>query len=103
MGQRGEVGEREATEGRELFLLAGRGWRRWESTGKAPHPKSSWRESGKVETVIGTEKKGRKEKGDGLNSIKTINRGSAESETPQLNTWRCSGGKGKSLEVESKV
>ena len=55
-----------------------------ENMGKAPPPKSSWRESGKVETAAGTElkrEKGRKEKGEGLNSIKTINRGSAESAT----------------------
>ena len=47
-----------------------------EDTGKAPLPKSSW-------------------KGEGLKSIKTVNKGSAESETLQLNTWECSGGKGK--------
>ena len=35
-----------------------------------PPPKSSWRESGKVETAMGTELK--KEKGKDLNSIKTL-------------------------------
>ena len=39
--------------------------------GKAPLPKSSWRESGKLETAAGTKLKERKEKGDGLNPIKT--------------------------------
>ena len=38
----------------------------------------------------------RKEKGEGLNSIKTVNKGSAKSAAPQLNTWWCSGGKGES-------
>ena len=66
-----------------------------EDTGKAPLPKSSWRESGKLETATGTELKRREDKGEGLNSIKTVNKGSAESETLQLNTWECSGGKGK--------
>ena len=69
------------------------------SMGKAL-PSSSWRESGKVETATGTELKRRKEKGEGLNFIKTINRGSAESETPQLYTWRCSGEKGESPGTE---
>ena len=41
-----------------------------ENTGKAPLPKSSWRESGKLETVTGTELQ--REKGDGLNSIKIL-------------------------------
>ena len=41
-------------------------------------------------------KKGRKEKGKGLNSIKNVNRGSTESETLQLDTWRYSGEKGES-------
>ena len=71
-----------------------------ENTGKAPLPKSSWRESRKLETAAGTElkrEKGerRKEKGEDLNSTKTINKGSAESETPQLDIWRCSGGSGR--------
>ena len=65
-----------------------------EITGKAPLSKSSWRESGKVERATETELN--REKGEGLNSIKTLKGGSAESETPQLHTWRCSGGKGES-------
>ena len=63
---------------------------------KSTLPKSSWTESGKLETAAGTYLKRRKEKGEGLNSIKTVNSRSAESATPQLDTWRCSGGKGKS-------
>ena len=61
--QRGELGERKAAEGREPLLHVERG-RRWgESMGKAPLPKSSWRESGKVETASGTKlKKGRKKR-----------------------------------------
>ena len=54
--QRGELGEREATEVRELLLHAERGQKQGrENTGKAPPTKSSWRESGKVETAAGTE------------------------------------------------
>ena len=47
--------------------------------GKAPLPNSSWRESGKLETAAGTKLKREKgeEKGEGLNSIKTVNKGSA--------------------------
>ena len=66
--------------------------------GKAPLPKSSWRESRKLEKATGTELK--REKEEGLNSIKTVNRGSAESATPQFNTWQCSGGKGESPGAE---
>ena len=57
MAQKVELGEREASEGRELFLLAedrdGAGGVRE----KHPPPKSSWRESAKVETATGTEQK----------------------------------------------
>ena len=48
----------------------------------------------------GLNQKGRKEKGEGLNSIKTVNKGSAKAATPQLHTWRCSGGKGESPGTE---
>ena len=44
--------------------------------------------------------KGRKEIGEGFNSIKTINKGSAKAATLQLHTWRCSGGKGESPGAE---
>ena len=49
MVQRDELGDREATEGRELFLFGKRGWRwgggRCRKYEKAsPPPKSSWRE-----------------------------------------------------------
>ena len=77
-----------------------RDWGGRENMGKAPLPKSSWRESGKLETAAGTKLKERKEKGDGLNPIKTVNKGSAKSATTQLDTWRCSGGKGKSPGAE---
>ena len=49
MVQRGELGEREATEGRELFLLV----ERTEMGGeyrKSTHPGSNWRERERVET-----------------------------------------------------
>ena len=69
-----------------------------ENTGKAPLPKSSWRENGKLEIAAGTELK--KEKGEGLNSIKTVNKGNAKAATPQLSTWRCSGEKGESPGTE---
>ena len=42
----------------------------------------------------------KREKGEGLNSIKTVNRRSAESATPPLDTLRCSGGKGESPGTE---
>ena len=67
-----------------------------ENMGKAPHPKSSWRESGKLETTTGTKLKREKERRKGLNSIKTVNKESTESTTLQLDTWWCSGGKGES-------
>ena len=35
----------------------------------------------------------RKEKGEGLNSINTVNKGSAKAATLQFHTWKCSGGK----------
>ena len=69
-----------------------------EHTGKAPLPKGSWRESGKLETAAGTKLK--REKGEGFNSVKTANKGSAKAATPQLPTWRCSGGKGESPGTE---
>ena len=59
---RGELGEREATEVREVLLWAKRGQRGGKNTGKAPLPKSSWRVSGKLETAAGTELK--REKGE---------------------------------------
>ena len=66
--------------------------------GKATLPKSSWRESGQLGTAAGTKPK--REKGESLNSIKTVNKESAESATLQLNTWWCSGGKGESPGAE---
>ena len=60
---RGELGEREAAEGREPLLRAEGGWK-WggENTGKGPLPISTWRESGKLETAAGTKLK--REKGE---------------------------------------
>ena len=69
-----------------------------ENTGKAPLPKSSWRESGKLETAAGTKLK--REKGEGLNSIKTVNKRSTKAATPPLDTWQCSGGKAESPGTE---
>ena len=59
---RGELGEKEAVEGREPLLRAERRQRWGENTGKAPISKSSWRKSGKLEITSGTELK--KEKGE---------------------------------------
>ena len=58
---RSELGEREAVEGRELFLLMERR-QRWggEYRKSTTPPQSSWRESVKVETVAGTEQKRKK-------------------------------------------
>ena len=50
-----------------------------------------------METATGTKLK--REKGEGLNSIKTINKGSTKAATPQqLDSWQCSGGKGDTQE-----
>ena len=71
--QRGELGERETTEGKELFLLAERG-RRWQGEyGKStPPPKVAGEKVEECKQPQGTEQK--KEKGErrGLNSIKTL-------------------------------
>ena len=64
VARRGELGEREAG-GRQGAAFAGREKEtRWgmENTGKAPLPKSSWRESGKLETAAETKLK--REKGE---------------------------------------
>ena len=85
--RRAELGEQEAAKGREPFLWAERGQRLGgggKNMGQAPFPKSSWRKSGKLETGTGTKlQKGerRKDKGEGLNSSKTINKGSAKAAT----------------------
>ena len=62
--QRGELGEREAGGGQGA-TFAGREKTDTgvgENMGKAPLPKSSWRESGKLETATGTKLK--REKGE---------------------------------------
>ena len=93
MAWRGELGEREAVERRERM---GGGYRK-----STPLPKSSWRDSGKVEKAAGTELK--REKGE-RRAFKfhedSINRGSTASATLQLNTWRCAGRKGESPGAE---
>ena len=76
-----------------------------EHTGKATLHRSSWRESGKLETAAGTKlkrEKGerRKEKGEGLNSINAVNKGNTKAATLQLDTWQSSGGKGESPGTE---
>ena len=71
-------GREKPVAGKELLLQVERGLRLGvgggQIMGKAPLPKSSWRESGKLETDTGTKLK--REKGEGLNSIKTVNKGS---------------------------
>ena len=59
--RRSELGELEGA-GREVLLQAERGRRlAWgENVGKVPLPKSSWRESGKLETAAGTKLKRKK-------------------------------------------
>ena len=75
----------------------GDGERVWEKHSS----KSSWRESGKVETAAGTEQKREKRESRGFKFHEdSINRGSPESKTPQLNTWQCSGEKGESPGAE---
>ena len=64
MARRGELREKEASGGQGA-AFAGRErmeTRAGENTGKTPLPKSSWRESGKLETGSGTELK--REKGE---------------------------------------
>ena len=70
MARRDELGKREASEGRELSLLAERGWRQRENMGNTFLQKQLERNSGN--THKGLNKKGRKEKGEGLNSIKIL-------------------------------
>ena len=66
--------------------------------GKITPPQSSRRESGKLETA--TETKLKREKGESLNSINTVNKGNAKAATPQLDIWQCSGGKDESPGTE---
>ena len=79
MAQRNEVGEREAVEGREQFLFAERGQRWGESVGKAPPPKAAGKKVEKWKQPQRLNKEERKEKGEGLNSIKTLKTGGAQS------------------------
>ena len=55
--QRGELGEREAVEGREPFLCVKREWRWGENMGKTPPNPNAAGEKWKVETAAGTELK----------------------------------------------
>ena len=57
----GELGERKAA-GREVPLWHREDGGGGENMGKAPLPKSSWKESGKLETAAGTKLK--REKGE---------------------------------------
>ena len=50
--QRGELGEREAREGRELFLLSEREQRQRGEYRKCTAPESSWRERERLEAPI---------------------------------------------------
>ena len=98
--RRGELGEREAGSRQGAAFAGGeRTETGGENMGKAPFPKS-WRGSGKVETAAGTELKREKGERRGLNSIKNVNSGNTESETLQLHTWWCSGGKDESPGTE---
>ena len=94
--RRGELGEREARGRQGERMETGAG----ENTRKAPLPKSSWRESGKLETAAGTKLKREKGERRGFKFLKTVNKGSAKAATPQLDTWRCSSGKGESPGIE---
>ena len=64
MARRGELGEREAGSRQGAAFADGERMETGaaENTGKAPLPKSSWRESGKLETATGTKLK--REKGE---------------------------------------
>ena len=72
---------------------------------KYSHPKSSWREKEKVivETLQGTEQKKEKGKGEGLNSIKTVETGGVQSLKLHSSTLWCSGGKGESSGADCEV
>ena len=61
---RGELGEREATEGRELFLLVERGRRRGEygKSSAHTHPKAAGQKVEKWKEPQGLNKKGRRKK-----------------------------------------
>ena len=74
MARRGKLGEREALEGRAPFLLAERGQRCVDSMGKEPPPpkEMTGERLGKGKQPQGLNKKGRKEKGQGLNLIETL-------------------------------
>lgn len=78
-------GEGEAEEGTERFPLAERGPR------STPPSQSSGRESGKGGTAQRLNSRGRKERV--YIPLRLHRHGSAEPESPQLGTWRCSGGK----------
>ena len=68
---------------------------------KHPSPKAAGEKVENWKQPQGLKKGERKkEKGEGLNSIKTVNKGSAKAATLQLHTWWCSGGKGESPGTE---
>ena len=94
MVRRGELGEREAAEGWELFCLWREDGDRGESMKKHP-PKSRWRESGKVGTATGTELKGEKGERRGFKFHSDYKQGERRVCNSTADTWRCSGGKGE--------
>ena len=70
------------------------------ATAVPPPPKADEEKVEYWKQPQGLNKNGRKEKREGLNSNKTVNRGNTESETWQLATWQCSGGKDESPGAE---
>ena len=76
-------------------------WRVGEHTGKAPLPKSSWRESEKLETATGTKLKREKGERRGFKFHKDCKQGERKvCNSVQFDTCRCSGGKGESPGTE---
>ena len=71
VGQRGEMGERDAMEGRKLFLLAERGWGQW---GRVQEKHSTQKELDRKSgnTHKGLNKRGRKEQEQSLNLIRSL-------------------------------
>ena len=102
--QRGELGEREAREGRELFLLSEREQRQRGEYRKCTAPESSWRERERLEAPIRElKRKGEKRKERvWIPSRLYVNRG-VQSQTLYLDTWWSCGKKGKSLRADSEV
>ena len=93
--------EEKVVEGTELVLLVERG-RRWGEYRK--HPPCLKAAGEKRKSMQGTKQKMEKGERRGFKFHQdSINRRSTESETPQLDTWQCSSGKGKSPGAEREV